>query len=282
MASDGRFIHKSLANGLETPANATPQRPLPASIHRRHAVYNRMLEMLTLEDREKESLFSRGLSEKQIAQLNYRTTDDVAERLSGEGFILDRVPGFFREQSNWKANIRPGFLIPVRDIQGRIRALQMRTYSETTKYKWFSSYLKILPDGKKELMDSGASSGCPVHWVPGKGRVAYIVEGMLKSDLVGMLTGLPILGKAGTDAAMQEIANASLNFDSLVFAYDMDWQTNKFVRNAMQRQYDAIQARSGCTVSVATWDAEIGKGLDDFLLAGATKIVVSPWKEIMK
>lgn len=277
LARDGRGLHYSenaVAVILE------PPRPLPASIQRRHAVYTAMLDRLTLESRERQTLLDRGLNTAQIDTLGYKTTRDVAEELVQSGQILDRVPGFFRENGVWRANLRAGIFVSMRDAAGRISGIQMRTYDERVRYKWFSSFARVLPDGTKELLPYGASSGCPVSHHTGSGTMVWITEGSIKSDILALLTGYPVLGKAGTDAGLEDVARACLKFETAVLCYDMDWQTNKFVRNALVRQARAIEQRTGIPVKIALWD-ESFKGVDDFLLAGGTKMLVTDfWKAV--
>lgn len=278
VARDGRFVHESRTTGLGTPGNDL-LRPMPASIQRRDATYRAMLERLTLGDRERETLLARGLNERQIEVLGYRSTADVAGELASFGYELSRVPGFFQEDGRWVSNCREGFFVPMRDAQGRIAGLQIRTYDPKVRYKWFSSYMRVLPDGSKELLPYGASSGCPVSHHRGSGTTVWITEGSIKSDILALVSGYPVLGKAGTDAGLEDVATACLNFDSTVLAFDQDWRTNKFVKNAMIRQAEVIKHRSGIKVSVALWD-ESFNGIDDFLLkSGSTKLVVARWED---
>ena len=149
-ASDGRGIIVADADGVTAPTE--PKRPEAAVIGRRHAVYTEMLRRLTLSDEDYQGLKTRGLTDAEIEKLEYKSTADIAEELSDAGYILDRVPGFFQENGEWRMNIRPGFFVPVRDTQGRIQGLQMRTRGDKSRYLWFSSHCRLLPNGEKGIL----------------------------------------------------------------------------------------------------------------------------------
>lgn len=282
LASDGRGIHITDESGYKP--ILTPPRPIPATIQRRDSVYRAMLERLTLEDRDFQHLFRRGLTKEQIGKLAYKTTADVAEGLTNFGYILDRVPGFYKENGTPKTNIREGFFVPCLDLQGRITALQIRTYSEKYKYVWFSSYLKVLSDGTKELLPFGASSGSPVHFKQGTktglGTDIWITEGLLKADIINLLTGWNVLAIAGAAASHDEVAQASLDYKRIIIAMDTDWHDNKDVRKQMIRLYKNITKRSGIPVKIATWPDY--KGLDEALINNTTKLVISNFEDVIE
>jgi hypothetical protein len=239
-----------------------------------------MLELLVLESREREHLLSRGLTETQIAQLNYKTTRDVAEELAGNGYELARVPGFYQEDGVWRANIRPGFFVPTMDSQGRISALQMRrTDGLGAKYSWFSSWARI-KDGKTESLPFGASSGAPVHHISRQGRTVWVIEGPLKSQICSLFMDVPFLAMAGAKAGHEEIARDCLNFDGVVFAVDADFRVNDDLKRDWRRLYDDVLKRTGLKAKIALWD-ERWKGLDDALIAGNTEVVIADFQEVM-
>jgi hypothetical protein len=284
LSSDGRGLHRTYgenrSEGLQT-----PPRPLSANIQRRDRVYRAMLDLLVLEDREREHLLARRLTEEHVSKLEklgYRTTRDVAEELAGAGYELARVPGFYQEDGIWRANCRPGIFVPIRDKEGRIQALQIRRTDENppAKYQWFSSWARI-KDGKQEALSYGASSGSPVHHIKGAGKTVFVIEGALKADVASLFMRVPFLSMQGAKSGHDAIAAACLNFDEVVMAVDADFRVNDDLKRDWCRLYDEVRKRTGLVPKIALWDEKF-KGLDDALIAGNTEVVLADFEETME
>lgn len=228
---------------------------------------------LTLRPEHRARLLARGLSAGEITRLRYvsapvtaaerqRAADALAPYLDASG---GGVPGFYRECGRWRMVYRPpGFLIPVRDECGHIRALSQRVEDprDGGKYLWLSSADR----------DGGASSGTPPHFA---GRhllysapEVVVTEGSLKADVAAYLSGSPVIGVAGTHAVRGLAARLRAGFPLLrgvIVAYDMDVLVKPQVRAALETLTARLEA-VGFQVRVRTWP-DRWKGYDDYLLS---------------
>ena len=195
-------------------------------------VYSAMLSRLTLSEVHRDELTSpkRGMTLEQIKKNAYSSLplqgrSQVAKDLL-EIFEVDKVthvPGFYLNDNGHSGYYptlagAPGLLIPIRDVQQRILAFQIKTdirnseVSETEntpthrsskrprlrfthspfgKYTWFSS------KGK----EGGTSSGAPAHVAMPSSLIdkkrVWITEGALKADIACELLGEIVIGVSG-------------------------------------------------------------------------------------
>ncbi|MCA1643691.1 MAG: DUF3854 domain-containing protein [Acidobacteria bacterium] len=234
---------------------------------------NLVRRVLALLPEHQENLLARGLSITEIGRKGYvsapitrgergRAADAVAPYLEAFG---GGVPGFYRERGGWRMVYRPpGFFIPVRDEWGRIRALTQRVDEprDGGRYIWLSSADR----------DGGASSGAPPHFAArhlmhDAGEVT-ITEGSLKAEIVASISGMPVVGVAGTHSTAGLAERLKANFPKLrrVFvAYDRDFVDKPNVRDALFKLAAQFEA-AGFVVLVRVWPGP-EKGLDDYLLS---------------
>ena len=155
-----------------------------AGIEACNKTYTRMLEMLPLAESHRTNLLERGFSEEKIEENGYKSTlvfgyRKLAERLLKAGCTLQGVPGFYQDkEGRWTVNFsakNAGFLVPVRNMDGLITAMQIRLDHpyDGRKYVWFSS----------ANYQQGITSGSPVHFVGQEGQACvFVTEGPLKAD----------------------------------------------------------------------------------------------------
>jgi hypothetical protein len=279
-ADDGRYIHLLAPDATEmasdirqairrTAMSETPDDSKP-DINHCDAVYCSLLESLELSAYHAEHLrVVRGLSDTTITANLYATmptcesAGNVCAALA-QRFDLNGVPGFYRVGKSWQLNVRhQGFLIPCRDTQGRIVACQIRLDAGSPRYVWFSS----------RGLHSGASSGAPIHFVKPdlteQTRRAIITEGPLKADVCSELLDCCVIGLPGVASFTAELGQFLMHelpqLREVAVAFDVDWGTKPEVKNALRRLYTSIRV-SGLKAQVWSWDAALGKGLDDYLL----------------
>jgi hypothetical protein len=290
-ADNGASVHVLRPNYLDrSPAkSATPIRGgggggskivEKADEERRHSVYYFLLEeCLTLNSKHGDQLLNeRRLSDATIAANLYASMPgedslpDVCGKLRerfGEG--LKGVPGFYRDEAGrWKMLHIGGLMIPVRDVRGRIAGLQIRPdVMLESKYIWFSTN----PD--KDKYADGASSGAPLHFVKpdlaGSSGFAFITEGALKADIISEISECAVVGIAGATTFNAETFGAELlksvpELRRVAVALDSDWRTKKSVRGGLKRLLLAFE-KTKLKVTVLDWDADHGKGLDDYMIA---------------
>lgn len=250
-----------------------------ADVVNRDRVYRRVLELLTLEDRHREALKSRGFTDDQIDRNGYRSLprsgrEGLAEKLRAsfvdEPDVLVGIPGLHHRNSDsrWTFGGWEGLLIPVRDEQARIVALKTRDDDPGSdqKYRYVSS-----------RSYGGASPGNPVH-VPLHGQhgaeklsvldIVRITEGELKADLATASTRtltLSVPGVSTWQSALEVIREMGVN--GILLAFDADATTNPYVQRALVQAVRTLLAR-GYDTWVETWPVADGKGIDDLLAAG--------------
>lgn len=243
-----------------------------APVKVRDRVYRDFLSLLSLETRHKDDLIRRGLNEIDIKKNGYKSVPkrekpwNICRRLMEMGHDLNGIPGFYlargcRGRTYWTFNCQPGYYIPVRDIEGRIQALQRRMDDpgKGGKYKLFSGYISR----------GGCSSGTPAHAaIPDEiiDKRIWITEGPLKADIAAKYLGAIVIGAMSAVTWKPVIpVVVKLGFKNVVIAYDRDVVTRPEVRRA----YLALKAKletNGLTVSRAKWNKE--KGIDDALISG--------------
>lgn len=270
-ARNGGHVHVLEPNRIPQakPIHRKPEPPPAASINRRHLVYKSLLASLELSQPHADNLSARGLSDQVIHLNGYATLPsrmrEVCKICKTLPLIEDltHVPGFFLDhKKEWRFVARkPGFLIPVRDVEGRIQALQIRQDQEKTRYVWFSS----------PGLPSGASSGAPIHFarpalVEQDGE-AVITEGPLKADVIAEKLNCCVVGVPG-------VSSFAVNFGSwltfklpkikrVLIAYDADWKTKPQVKAALNRLIESV-AEAELQAVVLDWNG--AKGLDDLLV----------------
>jgi len=243
-----------------------------ASVEVRDRVYRDFLSLLYLNQRHKEDLLRRGLSEYEIRKNCYRSVPEketpwfLCRRLNNMGHDLVGIPGFYKACSPhggtyWTFNRQPGYFIPVRDEKGNLQALQCRMdETRNGKYRLFS--------GHKNW--GGCSCGTPTHvsrpvWL--KDRRVWITEGPLKSDIACNYLGAVVLGamSAGTWKPVIPIIK-KIGATEVVIAYDRDLDTNHEVGRVFELLKDDLK-KNGFAVGRALWKGS-EKGIDDALVKG--------------
>ena len=234
-----------------------------ASVDRRHAVYAGVLESLTLSQAHAAYLRNeKKLSEETVTRNLYATVpaDDAMStpcaQLAAE-HDLTGVPGFWRARDGWRCEARSGeLLIPVRDRQERIVAIQRRT-GGTPKYRFMSN------------ADRGASCGTPPHFALPYLAELYpddpviITEGPLKADAIAeqlhcVVIGVPGVGSlAGLDPELPALRGRRVRV-----AFDSDSNSNPHVRAALGRLLLRLLADGGISAGVLLGDEAEGKGLE--------------------
>lgn len=241
--------------------------------------YRAVLATLRLDDRHRDNLRARGLSDEAIARGGYRSlhVDGRAraaraiERAVGEE-AMKGVPGVVREQRDgrtwWSLRGAAGMLIPSMDLLGRVVALKVRADDAFggARYTAVSS-----------RRHGGPSAVVNVH-VPvsarercARRRVLWVTEGELKADVCSALDRFAIVGVPGVSLWKSAIAVCeALDPRRVVVAFDADWMSEdpkkRHVREAREHLVTAL-ASLGFETQAAEWPLSDGKGLDDYLLA---------------
>jgi conjugative relaxase-like TrwC/TraI family protein len=263
------------------------------------AVNQELLRVLGLNNRDRADLERRGLDRKTMEVKGYRSVPhpqhvgSLMERFKDSD--LKGIPGFFTRDEKWRLNIgewvdrkgvthsfHKGYLIPVRDDEGRIQGFQIR------RAEVHSCWVKNEKTGIKELKEepryiwlssnekeSGTSSGAPVHHLNvdriRETGMAVITEGALKADVSSSLLGeqYGFLALAGVnsfpDDFGQRLRVQMPDLKQVVIAFDADADKKVEVQQALNRLKDVL-SKAGLDVREVKWEESLGKGLDDYLL----------------
>ncbi|TCO68211.1 DUF3854 domain-containing protein [Caldanaerobacter subterraneus] len=239
-----------------------------APIETRDKVYRAFLDKLTLKEQHLRNLLKRGLSWEETAKNLYKSLPEepqqrweICRELIKEGYNLKGIPGFYQREKDgekyWDFVDYKGFLIPVKDVQGRIQGFQIRLDEEEKgrKYLWFSS--------RNKLNGTPAHAWQGVHGGPSK--VVIVTEGPLKADVAHYLSRYTFVSVPGVTAIKGiEIVLKQLGAKKVYIAFDMDILTNPAVQKARKRLENKL-VEAGFEVRTKTWDSRY-KGIDDYLL----------------
>lgn len=270
--------HWTGAGSAPTDAPPAPKGIACAPPEVRDRAYRAMLDSFELSEQHRQHLRHRGLSPDQVAALTlagYRTLPDYHERARAIRAAIDSlgggdplaIPGLHRGNSSWRLAGRPGLLIPVRDVAGRIVACKIRPDDpgpDGAKYVWLSS-----------TAHDGASPGAPAHVAAIRtttGSTALrIVEGVLKADVAAALdpscsvVGIP----SCTAISTARDAMAAIAPGRVLLAWDGDAEVNPHVARGLARAVEVVrEVLPGASIAAETWD-RAHKGVDDALAAGA-------------
>lgn len=236
-----------------------------ASIEVRHKVYSTLLDIFELSKKHKENLLKRGLPEHIIERNGYKTLETdpkirkVICRYLAKIFDLSKVPGFYKDDSGeWDYIDTEGFLIPVRDIKGRIQGLQIRRDTEENgKYRWFSASKK---GGQK------AKNFVHVSFGLNHKDSVVITEGPLKADIASYYTDYTFLAVPGVSSWREavKVLGDMKGIRKVFVAFDMDYKTNTAVEKCLKDLNKELVSK-GYKTKILTWDPRF-KGIDDYVV----------------
>jgi P4 family phage/plasmid primase-like protien len=182
------------------------------------------------------------------------------------------VPGLFVQEKDgkhyWSISGLGGLGIPIRNVQRRIVAVQVRADEpqEGGKYKFLST--------KKR---GGAGPGAPIH-VPlfdGDTTIVRVTEGALKADIATDRSEILTIGLPGVSAWRRAAAVLrELGAKTVRVAYDADACRNRVVAECLSHLVNHLRQR-GYAVELELWDEADGKGIDDLLAADKVPDVVT-------
>lgn len=242
-----------------------------APVKKRDKVYRAFLELLYLHQEHKKDLIERGLTEWDIKKNGYKSVPtekpwEICRKLMEMGHELSGIPGFFQAKgphggTYWTFSRGAGYYIPVRDFDGRIKALQRRLDNPVKGKKYW-----IMSSSENE---GGCSSGTPSHIAKPneiKDNRIWITEGPLKSDIASKLLGAIVIGVMSAGTWMPILSDLDeIGEKEVVIAYDMDFRTNSLVNVALLMLQSRLKSKR-TVVHQATWERK--KGIDDALMAG--------------
>lgn len=141
---------RRLAGMPAMPPKAAGARPEPrADRATRHRAYTALCQAAVLTPEHAAALQARGLSAAQIRAAGYASLpagsrEALVHAMRAAAAETTGIPGLAWRQRRdgtrvWRLMGPPGLLIPVRDRQGRIQALQIRVDAGPSRYRWLTS-----------------------------------------------------------------------------------------------------------------------------------------------
>jgi hypothetical protein len=236
-------------------------------------IYQKLFDRLTLSPLAIKHLKARGLSDKDIEELDYKSYHpekdcNVIKDLDKEfGKDLYKVPGFIKNKEGKPSlNVfQEGILIPIRFSQGNIHGIKVRWLNSWSSMR----YMLLTTKGGSYFRDL-------FHFPKGfhdQLELIRITEGELKADLATLFSGLYTIGCPGvfTLSAPLEFLTKQCPSAKIILSPDFgEINNNGIAEKVLQDIYDYQQA--GFKVYLEAWltnENGMPKGIDDALKAGA-------------
>ncbi len=254
---NGGWLHKltekhEIKNPEPPPSQRKPDQELDK-------IYRKLLDVLSLSEKHKNDLASRGMTEFEIKMGRYRTLpesgrDNIINRLNPSE--LHGIPGFGYRNGHLVIAGRAGLMIPHVSPEGLLVSFTIRPDDQLkSKYIAFSS----------SWLEAGASPGGRLHMaVPPavESNILWITEGPLKANIAASRLKARVLSVPGVSNWKKAI---DLNMPRLVVvAYDNDYEKHQVQFHA--RKLSNALIKKGHIVYAAFWGS--AKGLDDALVEG--------------
>lgn len=239
-------------------------------LNKRDFVMELFLKNIPLKKEHYDDLKRRGMSSGSIIRNGYKsvpdkkTATDAVKKIKKEYGIKSfiGIPGFYKDDQFVKTC--SGYLIPMRDVRGRIQGFQIRKDdpNDGAKYVFLTSAWK--ENGTK--CEAFSHFVCSDYSKPCKSLI--ITEGPLKADLIHEFTGIPVVAVPGVNSQAhlkKMIAGlVKQGLEKVYIAFDMDYLTNKHVKKALNN-LNKMLSGFNLEYTQVKWKKEY-KGLDDYLL----------------
>lgn len=275
-----KVIHKTPVFPKESPI---------ADIETRDRIYREFLSRLTLSEKHRVDLMERGLTEKEIEMIGYKSYSlksaiAAMKSMVKDGLDFTGVPGFYTENGNWRVvKMKDGIIIPYLDINRKLQGFQIRKDNELINSKdeakclWFSS------DGRENGTKMPATYHISADWTFGCNGLTfkhngsiYLTEGGMKGDIAHAISRSPFISVPGVNALgeleklLQSGILQSMGINTIYVAYDMDFLTNEQVKKAFDKLCKMLELY-GFYHEQSTWSTKNSvngkplKGIDDYL-----------------
>jgi hypothetical protein len=282
---DGLWAKYRIDDGQQTPADRSHfwqeqkllRQQRAAAEAQRHAdalpaqerdrLYNQLLNQLPLHPADPADLHRRGITDEQIKAWGIRSVEKW-QPLTQE--LSHALPGLSLDGRSL-ITPRPGYLCPIRDVDGLIVGFQIRARaSDSGRYYWLTGKTKKRPNGPTPHLSNGELPLSVLRPESIQREAIALVEGTgAKPFVLAQKLGLLTIGAAGGQfAASPETFSRSLEqlgIKTIEFYPDAGAVQNKSVL----RQYRAtfrLLLEWGYTVQVAWWgqtDKQLHSDIDE-------------------
>ena len=243
--------------------------------------YRIFLELSSLDQRSKDVLSKRNLTNHEIELYGFKTCPkrvikgEINRRLRAENIQPESVPGFYLRKGDTDAtfNFIDSIMIPIKTIDNLILGLQMRKFADDagSRYVWFSSSSFCAPD----YVYDGKSPGTPLGFVDEvkrNNKTLFITEGMFKAIAINKCYGCPVISVQGVgnfkgiEDTISKVLEKYPSISRILIAYDADFIGNVNVASHAVRLYKTMHdAFPALTYQYVMWDEKYGKGFDDMI-----------------
>ena len=243
--------------------------------------YKIFLGLSILDDRAKDALKERNLSDDEIVDYQFRTfpkrviKGELNRRLRDANIKPESVPGLYLRNGDKDASFKfyDALVIPVMTVNGLIAGLQLRffTKGDGPRYIWFSSSNFCAP----EFAYDGKTPGTPLGFVDEVKRnetTLFITEGIFKAIAINKCYGCPVISVqgvgnfSGIEETLKGVFEKYPKIKRILIAYDADFIGNINVTSHAVRLYQTMIAAYGdIKYQYVMWDEKYGKGFDDLI-----------------
>lgn len=241
----------------------------------RDHLYRELLASLTLSQVDRADLERRGLTDEEIKAGGFKSVEQW-QKLARE--IDHRLPGV--NLDGLSLNTQPGYLCPVKDIDGLIVGCQirLRNAEDGGRYRWLTSATKKRPDGATPHLPSGELPIAVHRPSELKQHSIGLAEGTgVKPFAAAQRLGQVVVGAAGgqwgaSPKALKETLDQfsdKLGTKHLVLYADGGAIANPQVMRQYRRTY-ALAKKLGYKLRIGWW-GQLSKNdldIDELLTAG--------------
>jgi len=260
------------------PSPSTP--PItPADLTLRNAVYADLLRPCPLSEDQRAA---HQLTDAQARRYGWLPSDPAGQARLIATLLgtytreeLLSVPGF--REHNGHITIRgAGLMLPTRDLDGHIQAIDHRRNTVADGQARYYKLSSRTPDDQ-----DAPGPGAPPHVAIPVGGITVdgvigVTEGVKKADYAADALGYPVVSIPGVGswrAAVGVLERFAGNVVVLMLDQDDPDKNEGSTVAAVERARTAIATAAvslGYAVRLATWDHAVAKGVDDLLTAGRT------------
>jgi len=261
------------------PASPSTRPSAPINLNKRHAIVADLLKMCPLSEAQ---CVAHHLTEAQASRYGWLPGDSSSQAAIIAALLhtytreeLRGVPGFREQNGNIKIR-GAGMMLPTRDLDGKIHAIDLRR--DTVK-DGQARYYKLSSRTDDDV--DAPSPGAPPHVaIPAGGvtvaSVIGITEGVKKADYAADALGYPVISIPGIGswrAASEVLERFAGSVVVLMLDQDDPAKAEGRVVADVERTRQALATTAfslGYAVRLATWDHTRAKGIDDLLATGET------------
>ncbi len=250
----------------------------------RNKVYRTMLKCLSLSEKHKEDLLNRGLTEREISELGYKTFPggdvktvwNIVDTLEKEKLSPEGCPGFYKTKKKnvWfcKNPDKDVIMVKYMSFDNNLTGFQMRRNNEDipeggNKYMWWTSNGEnhgSKPTGMIhyacDFEKNEKGEWQPKVFVSKTGeKYMCITEGAMKGDIAHMISGKPFICIPGV--SIQKSLEADLpklkeiGVTTFMVCYDMDQLMNLNVLRHLDTMSRMLSNNGFNVKNGAVWDA---------------------------